>query len=62
MNEKDAKAIIGEMEAIKKLLVLQLLGSGTKQKEIAQMLDVSEATMSRMVPKGITKKNSKSGS
>lgn len=62
MNDTQAKALIEEMEAIKKLLILQLVGSGTKQKEIAQMLKISEATMSRMIPKGITKPGVKSGS
>jgi DNA-binding XRE family transcriptional regulator len=36
-------------------MMLQLLALGYKQKHLAAVLDVSEATMSRMLPKGITK-------
>jgi DNA-binding transcriptional regulator LsrR (DeoR family) len=53
MTEKDAKALIEEMQAVKKLLVLQLLGVGFKQRQIASMLGISEASMSRMLPKGL---------
>lgn len=55
MNEKDSKALIGEMTAVKKLLILQLLGQGFQQRQIASMLEISEATMSRMLPKGLVK-------
>lgn len=54
MNDSDSKKLIDEITAVKKLLILQLLATGVKQKQIAQMLEVSEATMSRMLPKGIT--------
>lgn len=40
------------MHAIKMLLVMQLIQNGAPQKQIAAMLGVSEATMSRMIPKG----------
>jgi DNA-binding NarL/FixJ family response regulator len=36
-------------------MVLQLLGQGFQQRQIAAMLEVSEATMSRMLPKGLSK-------
>lgn len=62
MTDKDAKSLIEEMQSIKKLLVLQLLGSGIRQKQIALMLGISEATMSRMLPKGLlASSNSKPG-
>lgn len=38
---------------IKRLLILQLLLTGASQAQIAVMLGVSEATMSRMLPKGL---------
>jgi predicted transcriptional regulator len=60
VSDKDIKALIDEIAAVKKLLILQLLGNGFRQKEIAQMLGVSEATMSRMLPKGISAAASKS--
>lgn len=45
---------IAELTAIKRLLILQLLQSGMKQAHIAAMLGVSEATMSGMLPKGLS--------
>lgn len=55
MSNEDAKALIEEMQGVKKLLMLQLLAMGYKQKHIASALGVSEATLSRMLPKGIFK-------
>lgn len=52
--------LLSEMKALKMLMILQLLRSGVKQSQIAAMLGISEATMSRMLPKGITKSVSKS--
>lgn len=43
-----------ELSEIKRLIVLQLLWEGMPQKAIAQALGVSEATMSRMFPKGMS--------
>lgn len=51
MNDKDAKTLIEEVRAMKMLLVLQLMGQGVKQRQIASILGVSEATVSRMIPK-----------
>ena len=62
MNDKDTKALIKEIEAVKKLLIMQLLVGGSNQKDIALMLGISEATMSRTLPKGITAASSKSNS
>jgi DNA-binding transcriptional regulator LsrR (DeoR family) len=44
-----------ELSGIKKLLMLQLLAIGYKQKDLAAVLGVSEATLSGMLPKGIAK-------
>ena len=55
MNEKDGKSLLSEMTAVKRLLILQLLGQGFQQKQIAMMLEISDATMSRMLPKGMMK-------
>jgi predicted XRE-type DNA-binding protein len=38
---------------VRKLLMLQVLAAGYKQKHIASALGVSPATMSRMMPKGL---------
>lgn len=47
--------IVAELKAVKMLLVLQLLRSGVKQSQIAAILGVSDATMSRMMPSGLSK-------
>jgi predicted transcriptional regulator len=47
--------IVAELKSVKMLLVLQLLRAGTTQSQIAAMLGVSDATMSRMMPKGLSK-------
>ena len=47
--------LVTEMEAIKKLLILQSLAMGYQQKHVAAMLGVSDATLSRMLPKGMSK-------
>lgn len=51
MDKKQADELIAEIRAVKKLLILQLLKAEVPQKQIASMLEVSEATMSRMVPR-----------
>ena len=38
------------LEAIKRLLILGLIYNGVQAKDIATILDVSESTISRMVP------------
>jgi DNA-binding NarL/FixJ family response regulator len=55
VNDNDMKSLLQETQWVRKLLVLQLLLSGCKQKQIAAALGVSNATMSRMVPKGFAK-------
>ena len=55
MNDEDMKALLREIEWVRKVLVLQLLFSGCKQKHIAAALGVSEATVSLMMPKGLAK-------
>ena len=56
---KEAEELAADIRAIKMLMILQLLRSGVRQSQIAAMLGVSEATMSRMLPKGIGKSVSK---
>jgi DNA-binding transcriptional regulator LsrR (DeoR family) len=55
----EGEELAAEMRAVKMLMILQLLRSGVKQSHIAAMLGISEATMSRMLPKGISKSISK---
>jgi DNA-binding NarL/FixJ family response regulator len=53
MNDEDLKTLVQETQWVRKLLMLQVLASGYKQKHIAATLGVSPATMSRMMPKGL---------
>lgn len=55
MPEGSYQSLVEEMQAVKKLLMLQLLAMGYKQKHIAAVLGVSDATLSRMLPKGLSK-------
>ena len=55
MIDQDAKALISEMRDVKMLLILQMLNAGVRQRQIAAVLGISEATMSRMMPKGFSK-------
>lgn len=55
MGDADMKELIQETQWIRKLLMLQTLAAGCKQKHIAAALGVSEATVSRMMPKGFVK-------
>lgn len=56
---KEKDEIADELRALKMLMILQLLRQGVKQGQIAAVLGVSEATMSRLLPTGITKAISK---
>lgn len=42
--------LVGELNDIKRLLVLQLLASGVQATAIADALDVDKSVVSRMVP------------
>jgi DNA-binding transcriptional regulator LsrR (DeoR family) len=53
MEEVELKTLIQETQWVRKLLTLLALASGYKQKHIASALGVSEATMSRMMPKDL---------
>ena len=59
MENEDIKSLIAEMQCVKNLLILQALTAGCKQKHIAVALGVSDATLSRMFPKGTMKEIAK---
>ena len=59
MTDTQIDAVLEEMKSIKMLLILQLLGMGMKQRQIALMLGVSDATMRRLLPKGLVVEKSK---
>jgi DNA-binding transcriptional regulator LsrR (DeoR family) len=58
VSETDS-SLAAELRDVKMLLVLQALASGCQQKHIAAALGVSEATLSRMLPKGFAKEIAK---
>lgn len=55
MEMGEAEKLSSDLDAIKKLMILVLVQKGFKQKELASVLGVSEATLSEMFPKGLLK-------
>lgn len=55
MANTPTESMTEDMHAIKMLLILQALAIGCQQKHIAAALGVSDATLSRMLPKGFAK-------
>ncbi|HUW96310.1 MAG TPA: hypothetical protein VMW58_11035 [Anaerolineae bacterium] len=54
----DTSALLGELVAIKQLLVLALLRDGLTQADVGAAIGVDQSSISRMFPKGIAKKRS----
>jgi hypothetical protein len=52
MEKADADRIFSELEALKKLKLLELLDRGYSQSQLALTLGVGQASTSRMFPKG----------
>ncbi len=59
MAPETDNSLAADLRDVKMLLVLQSLASGCQQKHIAAALGVSEATLSRMLPKGFAKEIAK---
>jgi FixJ family two-component response regulator len=59
MDDAATNALTSELRSVEMLLVLQALAIGCQQKHVAAALGVSEATLSRMFPKGFAKEISK---
>jgi hypothetical protein len=55
----EVRELVNEVSAVKNLLILQALALGCQQKHIAAALGISEATVSRIFPKGFAKEVSK---
>jgi hypothetical protein len=55
IDDTTMESLAEEMRAVKKLLILQALALGCQQKHVAAALNVSDATLSRMFPKGFAK-------
>jgi predicted transcriptional regulator len=56
MTEEQADQIIKELEMLRKLRIMELFDKGYSQAQLAQVLGVSQPTISRMVPKISPKK------
>jgi DNA-binding transcriptional regulator LsrR (DeoR family) len=59
MENKPGNEVVEELRSVKMLLILQALATGCQQKHIAAALGVSDATLSRMLPKGFAKEIAK---
>ena len=51
MTDEQAEQIIKELEMLRKLRIMELFDKGYSQAQLAQVLGVSQPTISRMVPK-----------
>jgi predicted transcriptional regulator len=56
MTDEQAQIIIRELEMLRKLKIMELFDKGYSQAQLAQVLGVSQPTISRMVPKVSPKK------
>jgi FixJ family two-component response regulator len=59
MANTEANELLEEIKSVKMLLILQAIASGCQQKHVAAALGVSDATLSRMRPKGLGKELAK---
>ena len=57
MTDEQANAILKELEMLRKLKMVELFDKGYSQAQLAQVLGVSQPTISRMVPKVSPKKS-----
>jgi predicted transcriptional regulator len=51
MTDEQADQILKELEMLRKLKIFELFEKGYSQGQLAQVLGVSQPTISRMVPK-----------
>jgi predicted transcriptional regulator len=56
MTEEQVDQILKELEMMRKLKLAEMLEKGYSQSQLAQILGVSQPTISRMVPKISVKK------
>jgi predicted transcriptional regulator len=50
MTNDQAEQVLKELEFIRKLMILEMFEKGYSQSQLAQILGVSQPTISRMVP------------
>ena len=56
MTNEQADQILKELEMVRKLKMIEMFDKGYSQAQLAQVLGVSQPTISRMVPKVSIKK------
>ncbi len=56
MTKDQAELILDELVMLRKLRIMELIEKGYSQAQLAQVLGVSQPTISRMVPKTSPKK------
>jgi predicted transcriptional regulator len=56
MTEEQAALILKELEMLRRMKMVELFDKGYSQAQLAQVLGVSQPTISRMIPKMPTKK------
>lgn len=59
MENTETESLADELRSVKMLLILQTMALGCQQKHVAAALGVSDATLSRMFPKGFAKEIAK---
>lgn len=57
MTKEQAAQILEELAMLRKLRILEMFDKGYSQAQLAQVLGVSQPTISRMVPKVSAKKS-----
>lgn len=57
MTDEQAAQILKELEMLRKLKLAEMLERGYSQSQLAQILGVSQPTISRMAPKVTSKKS-----
>ena len=55
-RQKPTDPILDQLDQIKRLIMLQLIASGVKAKDIALVLEVDNSVVSRIVPARLLKK------
>ena len=56
MTNEQADEILKELAMLRKLKIIELFDKGYSQAQLAQALGVGQPTISRMLPKTLTKK------
>ncbi|APE28509.1 hypothetical protein [Aurantiacibacter gangjinensis] len=56
MDNKKVEQLAGDVDAIKKFMVIDLISRGFSQDEVGKLMGADQSTVSKMFPGGILKK------